>query len=309
MGRKHSELEKKLNELRNENVSYYKKVKNALTFIDEADLHSPIALTTFPKLLQHLRICNNYTYHMISEKLGTSHTMLEKIEKIPKNSTEIKRAVGINLWYLEAFSLLYQVSPLYLIGKTDKTGQYEIDGLIDPFFEIEPQTNNKARMIIVNLGFSREGVNLLYDFVKVSDAKHEWRNKIKEMLRLLTIAKHLQSVDTTIYDEEGWNTVLCSKKLSRQDCLTCFSLLCNLGVFDPELLDIMLRLSCEAEIFSVLHQWLNDGGFLSKSYAFSKNVEISKAPQVAMNCVNVSIINNSFCNEDISRELGRTELI
>lgn len=85
--------------------------------------------------------------------------------------------------YLEAFSLLYQVSPLFLVGLTDSPQYYarkvgdEIVRIVFPIFAAPQQESQYVHCILKNLYDQAKGKNeinqrLLSNFIKICDAMY-----------------------------------------------------------------------------------------------------------------------------------------
>lgn len=70
------------------------------------------------------REIHQYTKLEVADLLGVTHTAICNEESGKKKK--------VSLRFLLGFSLLYQVSPLYLVGETNDEGCYSFDGLTMP---------------------------------------------------------------------------------------------------------------------------------------------------------------------------------
>ena len=97
-----------LNRLRKDNVSFYKPlIRYAMKEISEDDFRNSECIEKYSERLNYLKKRFGNTYIQISQSLGLSHTTIENT------------FTQIDPEYLEIFAYWFQVSPLYLIGKTD----------------------------------------------------------------------------------------------------------------------------------------------------------------------------------------------
>ena len=97
-----------LNRLRKDNASFYKPlIRYAMKEISEDDFRNSECIEKYTERLNYLKKRFGNTYIQISQNLGLSHTAIENT------------FTQIDSEYLEIFAFWFQVSPLYLIGKTD----------------------------------------------------------------------------------------------------------------------------------------------------------------------------------------------
>lgn len=318
MGRTESERERILRNLRERNPSFSLKVQRTLKSIPDDILCCKKATEAFCLRMLRLRANNQLTQQELGDILGVSHAWIGKTEKITSKNNELDEGHPIDRWLLEAVSLVYQVSPLYMVGETDETGLYEEeteDGgttrLISPFYEPEAPVLNRAKSIVMALyheapenDASEEtvravaDVNLLNAFVKICSAKPQHQETIK---RSLLTAPHIseKSKVELFFDDESenaeWEYFLngCKEPNKAHNAVMW---LCDLGVENYALLDLMAHFAlADYELKQTVFSWLYTGGFLAKPWGYGQN---SQEFKVAKTCADVSVPDNKLLLPD-----------
>lgn len=314
MGRSEHEREKILNTLREQNPCFSLKVQRTLKSIPDDTFSCKTAIATFHLRMLQLRADNQFTQQELGDMLGVSHAWIGKAEKLISKKDKPEDLPSIDRWLLEAASLVFQVSPLYMVGETNETGLYEEDTsnsetirLISPFYEPEIPVLNRAKSIVMALyhesheyeAFAENetaitDVNLLNAFIKICSAKPQHQEAIKDSL--LT-APHISEKSKS---EILFDSVLVNNKWKHflNDCKetnkvhNTVAWLCDLGVENYILLDIMTHLALsDYAIKQAVFSWLYVGGFLSKPWGYSQN---SQEFKVAKTCADVSVPDNKL---------------
>ena len=117
--------------------------------------------------LQEARIKRGFTQERAAEIAGITHTAISNLEK---TNTE-------DPYFWEVFSILYDVSPYYLLRKTNEPAQYVLDTeneIISPIIPVSFTRENRIQMIpfIVNrlTTFGENGIQCMEIMAKVADA-------------------------------------------------------------------------------------------------------------------------------------------
>lgn len=305
-----------LDKLRDLNPSYEKTVLKSIATIDKADLCDPNAIRIFAERCGQLRMRNGLSQQDLGEQLGVSHTIIGRLETPPDyRSQSVKMSESIDKHYLEMLSLFFQVSPLYLIGKTDSTGDYILGEPKEPMYEIEPKIRIRAQLITLNLCKDPVKRELLLDFIKICDAKRSWMKEIKchlfstphiaEMINSKFEFEESDATFQTYLDQvhEDWRDFCLSDISFHNRFGCCFNLLCDFGLLNFELLDVFAHISFDDAFITALHNWLHDSGFLTQQNNFRQFIQFE---QVANKCVGVSVsMDYSFVTGNGNHGLGR----
>lgn len=312
-----------LQALRGNNPTYAVKVTETINSIKEEWLKRPDVQMAYADQLVLQRNVNQLTLAEVADKIGATHSTVRKLENkdIPKRK--------INTAYLEAFSLLYQVSPLYLVSlpyllkKAEKdeiretpvdpeicpnpitSGSYILDSQIteSPFFEYEPHTVQMVQCILKNLYNENRDqyaieMQLLDDFEKVCGATYDWLIKIKKSFlsapKFEVLIKSNSALSENAFSDDGWWDFLTAHSSSRNYLYNIQEKLCIIGVRDSELLDIMAYLSCaDSDVKKAACIWLEEGGFLNRPQSFRQNDCSKKVSIIEKDqCVSVSVSDN-----------------
>lgn len=275
-----------------------KAIKFLVDSVSEEDLSNPDIVHTYSLKLGQRRGLEHLSVEEVGEILGVSHTFVEKQENLRNPLQSIDR------YYLEAFSLLYHVSPQYLLGKADDPGDYGkyTPYPIEPIAEFEPALIYKTHLIIRNLYQDATELNqrLLIDFLRICDAKYYWRNAIKRSIFSVPIVANLMqaTIAPAEPDDSIWQDFLCKHTGIRLTIGTCFDIFCSLGFRDPKMFDLFLRLTLENNnVAEFVCHWLENGGFLEKPRSFRKNIQIEKV--AIYGGVTVSVPNPNLISEDL----------
>lgn len=312
--------EAKLNELRNIRSLYAEKVSVAMKLIDPEYLSSESAKTSFknrvlypygedtdPYVKPHNnestdseknknqkkedvsqnkkrlgKYLDRYVHYTEEDKaniIGVSHTAIHKIEN---------KLSYIDPFYLECYSLIFNVSPLYFVGKVDHPDKYSLDDLVEGMVFIEPKIVSMCQMIVMNLYKSDIGKELLNDFYRISNIKSPItftvRQRINDLFDSIPIIENdlndLKTEDIEKLDvKEEFNQFLLRtnfKPADEENNTAGYTsiLLSTMGELDYELIKKMYVISKNDKIYQMIHICLRDGGFFDNKRAFSKSDEI-----------------------------------
>lgn len=304
MGRKKEMRDDVLQRLRLENATYYQKISSAISSINDEILTAAESQKSYAERLQYQRELCGYTCAEVGAMIGTSHTWVQGQERI-----NTKRPVS--KYYLEVFSLIYQVSPHYLLGKTDNTG-YINDKCIEPMFDLEPRIMNKVHLILECLCQESEifelNQRLLETFLKICDAKPDWYRIIKDCLLSAPVVVQLidKELPTEEYNDDTWKVFYYADSTDRMTVGSCFQVIYDLGIRDPQMLTLMGQLAlADAPLKQAICDWMEYGGFLSKPRSFRENVHIEKVAKTGR--VKVSVL--SPVSPQGCSDMGRTATI
>jgi len=288
-----------LDRLRVKNQAYCVRVADSINYIEATTPEcfsrpSEKMLKTYAERLKEQRERMKMTLEEVGWQIGATRTAVEKIE----NSANQK----INKTYLESFSLLFQVSPLYLLGKKKKSGEKsekeskeesgeyiyhspEQDCMLkSPFFEFEPEVVQKVQLILwkayhENAGFCTLNQQLIYAFARLYFAKFDWLEKVKCQLFTIPAVEELLNaqIDVTSLYENLVQPNLSDFRDSHagdQKFLCVQTNLCDLGTRDAELLNLLLYLILSrGEPKALVLHLLGTGGYLDNPKHFRQKDE------------------------------------
>lgn len=116
--------------------------------------------------LKEARMSRKFTQERVAEIVGVTHTTISDLEK---TNTE-------DPFFWEIFSILYDVSPYYLLRKTNEPAQYVLDTeneIISPIIPVSFTRENRIQMIpfIVNrlTTFGENGIQCMEIMAKAAD--------------------------------------------------------------------------------------------------------------------------------------------
>ena len=248
-------------------------IQDIVKSIPNKELEGLSRFTTFVENVYKEAQNNNFSSSEIAEILHVKKATVEKRMSYPHSLKEQKRNDIIGRKYLEAFSLLFQVSPLYLIGLASCSGEYglcecsEEDGAVIiknkyvlPMFFTPPIVIQKLQTIVRLLYVSVESPSnekdllpqifekhrLLEEFLIIADAKRSSRNHIKQelvnipeiqSLMEIEIPYRQNTIDWELYCQSSWYLQ------HRHTISACQQALERLNLKDPKLLDLLFRLA------------------------------------------------------------------
>ncbi len=271
-----------LERLRIENQTYCERVTDSINYIETTEPEcfsrpSESTLKTYAERLKEQRERMKMSLDEAGRQIGATRTAIEKIE----NSINQK----INKTYLESFSLLFQVSPLYFLDESRQSGEYfhhspEQDCvLISPIFDFEPDVVQKVQLILWKSYQGDDNLcmlnkRLIAAIAQLCTAKFDWYQSAKSNLFMIPTIKELLDSEVNASDlykaEIGDNWVdfrdshLCDKGFS--DIQTA---LCDLGMRDAEMLNLVLHLVFSTEeLKHMILYLLCAGGYLEGSKHF-----------------------------------------
>lgn len=286
--------------LRKRNSQDVEKVGQAMSQISKEDLKATNSLSAFQERLVFLRENHMLGTKEIGEMLGFSHTAIQNLElsdyadnyHAEDNKHKHKK---INRCTLEAFSLIYKVSPLYLIGKTDFSGDYGNAGKYDPMFNDDTVIVDMARCIIERLVESN--IDLLIDFLKVSDYKFNHRQEIKKALLSTPLVKSIvkRGLKMEVIHKDWLRFCVIEQPRNRKFIGYCVQFFRRLGVLDFQLLEVMTFIALsDGDIQSKIHTFLNDMGYISPKYEFVHIDKLFKDENVAQAKITIEVKNEQF---------------
>ncbi len=307
-----AQKESKLNDLRNIRSLYAAKVSEAMKLIEPEYLSSEFAVKSFQNRIKHAygentdpyakpdntdknskkekvtecekkygKYLDRYKICTEEDKakiIGVSHTAIYKIEK---------KLSYIDPFYLECYSLIFNVSPLYLVGKVDHPDKYSLDDLVEGMVFIEPKIMSMCQTIVMNLYKSDIGKELLNDFCKISNIKSPMvfavRQRINDLFDLIPViendfnnleAEELEKLDV----KEEFNQFLLKtnfKPTDEENNTAGYTsiLLSTMGELDYELIKKMYVISKNDKTHQMIHLCLREGGFFDSKSAFRQNDE------------------------------------
>lgn len=313
MGFKKQDKIKVLETMRLKHQQFTENVQRAMGQISDEDLTCEEHIKTYAKRLYILKKLNKLTYSQIGNQLHVSHTTIENImtRTLGVNS-ENKDNISakyhkIDKIFLEIFSLFFEVSPLYLIGKECKvdappryydngklietkpstySALYDLSGKLEPLVMIKDDILTAIHSIIYNLFPTAMGRDLLIDFIKLCDAYESLQATVKKQFIETPYFKKIFSYAVIKIDDEQWRVFLDENLQYRATIAGCVSILNRLGEQDYEFLKLFANISklayndkvknASCEIKSI-HDWLKISGFLQDNRLFCGNYTIEKS--------------------------------
>lgn len=287
--------------LRKENPTKSPIVINLINEIDDDLLTNAATKDFFARKISEVRKLSGFTTEEVGAILKVTHSKIDQLEHYYRKDNKRKdknyRFKCIDKFYLEAFSLLYQVSPLYLLGEVDNEGEYksskqslcsgneaDINEMIKlgagifPMYEIEPPVANRVDYIIKNLIDNHK--EYLVDFIKISDFKPVDRNRVKQLLLLSPKIPKILSCKIEFPERKFDIKFDESHILERHFISDCIQLLSSLGVRDFELLDIIAHLVNKESELKLLHDLLHQMEFISDNNSFRHINEMKKLQKI-----------------------------
>lgn len=275
MAMKEDKKQEILDDFRRRNPIYASIFKTQMQNITQENLEDKNLIKSYVEKINYLKDDKKLTYEQIGNSFGLSHTIIQKhlpsIWKKIKGKNKVRREIkmtSIDPFYLELFSLFFQESPMNLIGLSPNYSRPSILAPNYPFGAIEKHEIFLTRSIIVNLIESEEKQNLLFDIIKISDAKIDWMRKIKDSLFSSPKIKELSEKQFICDSHLAWNELLEKNQHYRPWFILCSSFITNLYKIDFELLNTFANISLDNELINSVHEWLINGGFLSKKKVF-----------------------------------------
>lgn len=253
--------------------------------IARSGLNDKSHLKEYSRRICLLRKNLNLTQKSVAEKLSVTHVAVTHEEQGNKKK--------ISQYFLLGFSLLYHVSPLYLIGETNNENCYSFDGLLAPMDFLNPEICTAVETILVNTYRPIDGLpdlnsTLLGIILKLCDASFDWSRAIRHTLLDAPAIKVLNANKLrTINPNISWHSILSSqlRKLvleGKEDKLReykenqdrLYDRLYNWGVSDFNTLNLFAHISSAGpQLKEAVCLFLKHGGFLSDQNHFQQNVQ------------------------------------
>lgn len=250
--------------LRDQYQDMAKVVDNDIKLLEKKEM---VAKQTFKERITQLRTDNNFTYQEMGKMIGISHAMVEEMEKIPQGDEDKKReaynSFTIDKFYLEAYSLIFRVSPSYLLGEVEKPYIYAIDPMEVPDIE----TERTVKFIISSLygdGYKQE---LLDTFCEISSKSYRLINEIKETTKMLPIVKSLPFPEL----ECDWFAFHIAHPNDSEKIAHYSSNLCEFARRDREFVKLMAKISANDMIVIKVYNILKDSGYLERKKDIGEN--------------------------------------
>ena len=279
---------------------FAKECEQSMSYISQKELDDIDSMRTYIRRINFLKEVYQLSYKKIANAFGVTHTSIEKI--LPSLSKEdflsefeikIKK---IDIFYLEIFALYFGVSPIYLIGLTDLPSKYEPDGEELNFGLMNEQETLLSKAIVLNLFNDNNKRKLLWDIVKISDARIDWLNNIKKCLFASPKIKNLSCRKFDYDIEKHWSHFLVENIEYKEIIDKCVVIIGRLFMVDYDLINAFAHISLSSEASIIVHEWLNFNELLSKSKVFVHNFFLE---EVAENIFDIKIIDKPFKYDDI----------
>ena len=154
-------------------------VSDLIKLIPKYQLKEPARVKVYSKCIKEKRKQLGHSQGDIALRFDVSRATIEKEEGGKKKK--------IDPFYLECYSLYYQVSPLYLIGLTEDEYCYDFTGLTNPIMPLDKKVVQTIDIIMYNLyriPSSPPEINfeMLDVFLRICELSHTKRSIIKNML-------------------------------------------------------------------------------------------------------------------------------
>lgn len=236
----------------------------------------------YSKRITDSRESHSYSKIEVARLLGVSHTAIKDEEQGTKKK--------ISLHLLLGFSLLYHVSPLFLVGETNDKGCYNFKNLTHPMDFFDPTLTNTVDFILVNLYKNLDdwpGLNsmLLEIISQLCDASFEWNETIRHTLLNSPVLKVMCETPldfTSIVGESSKIFRAQLKKLgmpfkNKTEIEIYQERFYRFGTTDFHTLTLFAHISCaEPHLKEGICFFLKYGGFLDNRKHFRQNDERKK---------------------------------
>lgn len=165
---------------------------NCVLIVSNKAISDTDVLNTFADRVKQQRERSNCSQKTVAEDMNVSQAAISRYENLHKKKiSNQKRAVDTRRGYVEAFSMFYGVSPLYLLGFTNKENdtRYDKDLIInDKDYIIDPF----SYLIVMELWSNPESVMI---FEQVCDiTSRNKRSNIKKLFKSIPAVKY--TIDT-----------------------------------------------------------------------------------------------------------------
>lgn len=158
-------------------------IMGQIFIISDEALKDPECMYQFSERIRELREKGNSSQREIAGAIGCNQARISAYENIYNNCDNLStHAINSRRNYLAAFSLLYEVSPLYLLGLQNDQTDFCIDkdtiqnamsgSVYDPF----------SFMIVMKL-FNKENLSVIDTFSKICFVSDSQRKCIKRLFR------------------------------------------------------------------------------------------------------------------------------
>lgn len=277
--------------------------------INERELQKYRNQKAFARHIKCLRCVHGYTQEEIGRIMGVSSSTIGNWEKGPDGK---ENTFSIDRQALEAYSLLFYVSPYYLIGLTENIGMYELDFNRFPIKLTPcPIVYRVHKILITFYESSKESYHLnlkiLLIYLKICDARLDKLDEFTKFLQSIPAVSKLlkDEFEPTMVEikartrnkeeykmlckeaeHDRWIAFLYSEKeASSSDCFlpckarwtktfdNCNNLLSELGQHNFTLLDLLARIyTADVSLKEAVLNILTYGDFFSNENSFYQTV-------------------------------------
>ncbi len=311
-----------LEEIYKKNKQYGSKVKRAMDEISYKELKDPCCIAWYSLRVKQCRKDRKLTQEEVAQYFGVTDGMVSHDEKKAREYI-VENLVGekdekyyetlsnIDRIYLAANALLYDVSPLYLIGKVNNPGSYTLkerrtipletntiaeekskdeeqknqdlgsnivsskamdqrskgneNVLFEPLIDLDANVVKKIRTIFANLFNTQENKRLLIQLYTLTKARQSWREKICNEIKNNVFVKDIlnQSYKTCIIRIEPKDMMEWNLDRIENDLI-------DFAKIEPEIFDIVFKLSFHHEIARELCDKFEEAGYLNAPWRIKK---------------------------------------
>lgn len=298
MPRKKKEVLKTCAKIETQFPAHVTQTEIAINKLTDEELIESKTVSYYATKLRECRERIGWTETAAGDLLDLSHVSIVGYENALRPRASIDRT------YLKLFSLIYDVSPLYLVGKTDNpldyTGEFSAETFLstitDPIEFVLSCANSTpmppalicADKVVIALykdGIltSKEDRELMQVFLRICDAKDKRHEVIKNaLLGIPLIQKLFQKLGDEAFAKERCADIKRSRceRITEKDqyhILEIIFTLEKLGHKDLDLLKCFLAIARgtpEEKLFVL--RFLRDGGFIDESSSFVQNNRVTK---------------------------------
>lgn len=298
MPRKKKEVLKTCGKIETQFPAHVTQTEIAISKLKDAELIDPKTVSYYATKLRECRERIGLTETSVGNLLNLSHVSIVGYENALRPRASIDRT------YLKLFALIYDVSPLYLVGKTDNpldyTGEFPVEKFLptitEPIMFALSCANSTPRppaliyadeavMALYKDGVlaSKEDRELMQVFLRICDAKDKRHEVIKNALFGIPLIQRLfQKIGDEAFAKERRTDIKSNRceRITEKDpyhILETIFTLEKLGYKDLDLLKCFLAITRgtpEEKLFVL--RFLRDGGFIDESSSFVQNNRATK---------------------------------
>ena len=298
MPRKKKEVLKTCGKIETQFPAHVTQTEIAISKLKDAELIDPKTVSYYATKLRECRERIGLTETSVGNLLNLSHVSIVGYENALRPRASIDRT------YLKLFALIYDVSPLYLVGKTDNpldyTGEFPVEKFLptitEPIMFALSCANSTPRppaliyadeavMALYKDGVlaSKEDRELMQVFLRICDAKDKRHEVIKNALFGIPLIQRLfQKIGDEAFAKERRTDIKSNRceRITEKDpyhILETIFTLEKLGYKDLDLLKCFLAITRgtpEEKLFVL--RFLRDGGFIDESSSIVQNNRATK---------------------------------